>query len=139
MNEQKLNDFVGRALNDLGGAFSLGLVRIGATLGLYRALQAQGPMTPLELAQATGLHKLECGAWIADVGCGHGYSSVMMAEAFPNSEFIGFDFHAASINEARRHAQMHGVQDTVRFEVSAAKHYPVASDSLSPAYIIDCR
>jgi SAM-dependent methyltransferase len=68
--------------------------------------------------------KLERGARVADVGCGHGYSTVMMAEAFPNSEFIGFDFHAASIDEAREHAVTHGVQDNVRFEVSSAKQYP---------------
>jgi 2-polyprenyl-3-methyl-5-hydroxy-6-metoxy-1,4-benzoquinol methylase len=234
MNEQKLNDFLGQVLNDLGGAFSLGLVRIGTALGLYRTLQAQGPMSPVELAEATGLHeryvrewlshhaasnyvsydpesgrfelppeqaavfadedspvymadafdcaaayvenqpkvqaafttgsgvgwgnqagclfcavarffrpgynanilqkwlpsldgvvdKLERGARVADVGCGHGYSTVMMAEAFPNTEFIGFDFHAASIDEARSHAETHRVQDNVRFEVSSAKHYP---------------
>jgi SAM-dependent methyltransferase len=68
--------------------------------------------------------KLERGARVADVGCGHGYSTVMMAEAYPNSEFIGFDFHAASIDEARRHADHHNVQNNVRFEVSSAKQYP---------------
>jgi hypothetical protein len=57
MNEQKLNDFIGQVLSDLGGAFSLGLVRIGTALGLYRALQARGPMTPAELAGVTGLHE----------------------------------------------------------------------------------
>jgi 2-polyprenyl-3-methyl-5-hydroxy-6-metoxy-1,4-benzoquinol methylase len=234
MNEEKLNDFIGNVLDDLGGAFSIGLVRIGTALGLYRTLQEQGPMSPAELASATGLHeryvrewlshhaasnyvaydpangrfelppeqaavladedspvymadafdcaaayvenqpkvqhafttgggvgwgdqsgclfcavarffrpgyhanilqkwlpslngvvaKLERGARVADVGCGHGYSTVMMARAFPNSEFIGFDFHAPSIDEAWKHAQYHGTQDNVRFEVSSAKQYP---------------
>jgi len=234
MNEQVLNDFLGQVLNDLGGAFSIGLVRIGSALGLYKTLQKQGPMTSFELAEATGLteryvrewlshhaasnyltydplsrrftlppeqaavladedspvyladafecaaayvenqpkvqtafmtgdgvgwgnqsgclfcavarffrpgyyanilqnwlpaldgviDKLERGARVADVGCGHGYSTVMMAEAFPNSEFAGFDFHAASIEEANHHAQNHGIADNVRFEVSSAKDYP---------------
>ena len=234
MNEEKLNDFIGKVLGDLGGAFSIGLVRIGTALGLYRALQELGPVTPAELADVTGLHeryvrewlshhaasnyvsydaangrftllpeqaavfadedspvymadafdcaaayienqpkvqhafttgngvgwgnqsgclfcavarffrpgynanilqkwlpsldgvvdKLERGARVADIGCGHGYSTVMMAEAYPNSEFIGFDFHAASIDEARRHAEHHSVQDNARFEVSSAKQYP---------------
>jgi 2-polyprenyl-3-methyl-5-hydroxy-6-metoxy-1,4-benzoquinol methylase len=234
MNEQILNDFVGQVLNDLGGAFSLGLVRIGSALGLYKTLQTQGPMTSGELAETTGLaeryvrewlshhaasnyvsydpdsqrftlpseqaavfadeespfymadafdcaaayvgnqpkvqeafksgggvgwgdqsgclfcavarffrpgynanilqkwlpsldgvvDRLERGARVADVGCGHGYSTVMMAEAFPNSEFIGFDFHAASIEEAKRHTRHHGVQDNLRFEVGSAKQFP---------------
>jgi ubiquinone/menaquinone biosynthesis C-methylase UbiE len=48
----------------------------------------------------------------------------MMAEAFPNSEFVGFDFHEASIREARKHAKEHGMTGNVRFEVSAAKTFP---------------
>src|SRR5690606_29882925 len=67
--------------------------------------------------------KLERGARVADVGCGHGYSTVMMAEAFPSSEFVGFDFHDASIDDAWRHAEEHGVQN-VHFEVASAKTYP---------------
>ena len=51
MNEQILDDFLGQVLNDLGGAFSLGLVRIGTALGLYKTLQARGPMTSVELAE----------------------------------------------------------------------------------------
>jgi len=233
MNEKRLQQFVGQVIGDLGGAFSLGLVRIGTALGLYRTLHQRGPMTSVELAEATGLaeryvrewlshhaassyvtydpvtrrfaltpkqaavladeespvyladtfecaaayvenqpkvqaafttgngvgwgnqsgclfcavarffrpgyhanviqnwlpalddvvDKLERGARVADVGCGHGYSTLMMAEAFPNSEFVGFDFHPASIEEARRHARDHGVADNVRFDVSSAKEY----------------
>ena len=48
--------------------------------------------------------KLERGAKVADIGCGHGWSTVLMAKAFPNSQFVGYDFHAGSIEEARRHA-----------------------------------
>jgi 2-polyprenyl-3-methyl-5-hydroxy-6-metoxy-1,4-benzoquinol methylase len=232
-NEARLNAFVGQVLNDLGGAFSIGLVRIGTALGLYRTMLAEGPLTSKALANVSGLEeryvrewlshhaasnyvtydpatksfalspeqaailadkdspvyladafeaaaayiedqpkiqaafkngggvgwnnrtgclfcaiarffrpgyqvnivenwlpaldgvvdKLERGARIADVGCGHGYSTVMMAEAFPNSEFVGFDFHPASIEHARRHAEEHGAPDNVRFEVSSAKEY----------------
>ena len=65
MNEQKLNDFIGQVLNDLGGAFSLGLVRIGTALGLYRTLQEQGPRTSVELAEATGLHERYVREWLS--------------------------------------------------------------------------
>ncbi|MGE3481727.1 MAG: class I SAM-dependent methyltransferase [Gammaproteobacteria bacterium] len=246
MNEQKLYDFVGQVLNDLGGAFSLGLVRIGTALGLYKTLQEKGPLTSRELAEAAGLHeryvrewlahhaashylsydpasrrfalppeqaavfadenspvyladafecaaayvenqpkvqaafrhgggvgwgdqagclfcavarffrpgysanilqhwlpaldgvvdKLERGARVADVGCGHGYSTVMMAQAFPNSEFIGYDFHAKSIDEARKHADAHGTGDNVRFEVASAKQFPGGDFDLVTSF--DC-
>jgi 2-polyprenyl-3-methyl-5-hydroxy-6-metoxy-1,4-benzoquinol methylase len=64
--------------------------------------------------------KLESGAKIADVGCGHGYSTTLMAQAFPNSEFVGIDFHEESIVEARKHAASHGIEN-IKFEVSEAK------------------
>lgn len=234
VNEEKLHAFIGQMLSDLGGAFSVPLVRIGDTLGLYRALHEKGPMTPAELAEATCCHerymrewlnaqaasnyitydaetggyalppeqamvfavedspvymmgafdsaaafldnqpkvqeafrtgegvgwgdqagclfcavarffrpgytnnlvsewlpaldgiaeKLEHGATVADVGCGHGFSTILMAKAFPNSTFVGFDFHPGSIEEARAHAAAHGVADNTRFEVALAKDYP---------------
>ena len=65
--------------------------------------------------------KLQAGAKVADVGCGVGFSTILMAEAFPQSRFVGFDFHAASIEEARQHARDHGVDNRVRFEAIAAK------------------
>ena len=234
MQEQKLNEFLEQLLHDLGGAFGIGLVRIGHAHGLYKTLQAKGPQTSHELAAHTGLaeryvrewlaqqaasnylaydpadkrftlpaeqaavfadedspvfmvpafdaaaaylenqpkiqeafktgrgvgwgnqagclfcaiarffrpgyqanlvehwlpaldgvvEKLKRGALVADVGCGHGYSTVLMAQAFPNSRFIGFDFHAASIEEAKQHAAEHGVSDNVEFRVSSAQDYP---------------
>ncbi len=233
MQEDKLHALVGKVLNDLGGAFSIGLVQIGANLGLYKALADIGPVTAKELAAHTDLserylgewlaqqaasgyvtydsetakfalppehamvfavkdspvylvdafdsaartlgnrpmveaafktgkgvewdhqdgclfcaiarffrpgyhnhlvaewlpaldgvkEKLERGAKVADVGCGCGYSTVIMAKAFPNSEFVGFDFHEKSIAEAREHAKAHGAPKNVRFEVSAAKAF----------------
>jgi SAM-dependent methyltransferase len=68
--------------------------------------------------------KLERGARVADVGCGHGASTILMAEAFPLSEFVGFDYHDASIEHARQAAVDAGLDDRVTFEVASAKEYP---------------
>ena len=67
--------------------------------------------------------KLERGARVADVGCGHGWSTVLMAQAFPKSTFFGYDFHAGSIEQAMAHAREHGVTNA-RFQVGTAKDYP---------------
>ena len=233
LQENRLHALTGQVLNDLGGAYSIPLVQIGANLGLYSTLKARGPMTSEEMAKRTGLserylrewlshqaasdyitydeetnafsmspeqamifadkdspvylvdafesaarslgnrpmvesgfktgkgvewdhqdgclfcaiarffrpgyhnhlvsewlpaldgvkEKLERGAKVADVGCGCGYSTVIMAKAFPNSEFTGFDFHAKSVAEARKHAKEHGAPPNVRFEVRPAKAF----------------
>ncbi len=68
--------------------------------------------------------KLTSGAKVADVGCGLGASTILMAQAYPESEFTGFDYHAASLEWAREAAQSAGVADRVRFEVAAAKEFP---------------
>ncbi len=68
--------------------------------------------------------KLERGARVADVGCGHGASTVIMARAFPRSTFIGFDYHAPSITRAREAAREAGVGERTTFEVAAAKDFP---------------
>ena len=68
--------------------------------------------------------KLENGAKVADVGCGHGASTVIMAEAFPNSELFGFDYHAPSIERAHEAAKEAGVDDRITFATDAAKEYP---------------
>ena len=65
--------------------------------------------------------KLAGHAKVADVGCGVGFSTILMAQAYPKSEFVGFDFHEPSIEDARKHAKSHGVSDRVRFEVATAK------------------
>ena len=65
--------------------------------------------------------KLKSGAKVADIGCGVGFSTVLMAKAYPNSRFVGFDFHAESIAEARRHVTLHKGLTNVRFEMAAAK------------------
>ena len=234
VDADKLNQFIGQMLSDLGGAASVAMVRIGDALGLYKTLHAGGPLTCAELARTAkvderylrewlshqaasnylaydpktgkfsmppeqamvfaneespvymmggfdlmaalldnqpkvqaafktgagvawgdqagcmfcavarffrpGYHnnlvsawlpaldgvttKLERGAKVADVGCGHGWSTVLMAKAFPKSQFIGYDFHPDSIKEATAHAQQHGVSANARFEVGLAKDYP---------------
>jgi 2-polyprenyl-3-methyl-5-hydroxy-6-metoxy-1,4-benzoquinol methylase len=65
--------------------------------------------------------KLRAGARVADVGCGVGFSTLLIAEAYPDSSFVGYDFHEPSIAEARRHAESHGLADRVRFEAVSAK------------------
>jgi SAM-dependent methyltransferase len=234
LQDNRLHAFVGQMLNDLGGAFSIGPVLIGANLGLYTTIKSTGPITAEGLAKRTGYavrylkewlaqqaasgyliyepetaefsmtpeqamvfaesdspvylvsafesasrtignrpmveaafktgggvewghqdgclfcaiarffrpgyynhlvsewipaldrvkEKLERGAKVADVGCGCGYSTVIMAKAFPNSEFVGFDFHDKSIEEARAYAKAHGAPKNVRFEVATAKAFP---------------
>jgi SAM-dependent methyltransferase len=68
--------------------------------------------------------KLEAGARVADVGCGKGASTLLMAKAFPNSRFFGFDYHDKSVEAARESASREGVADRVTFDVSKAKEYP---------------
>ncbi len=69
------------------------------------------------------VERLQAGITVADVGCGHGHSTLLMAKAFPNSRFYGFDAHAASIQEARQLAAAAGLGDRVSFEVARATEY----------------
>ena len=68
--------------------------------------------------------KLRSGATVADVGCGHGASTIIMAEAFPESRFVGFDYHDESIKRARELAADAGVDDRTDFEVARAQDFP---------------
>ncbi|MGH9486564.1 MAG: class I SAM-dependent methyltransferase [Terriglobales bacterium] len=70
--------------------------------------------------------KLRAGARVADVGCGLGASTILMAQAFPVSSFTGFDYHESSLVAARQRARQAGVGDRIRFEVAQAKDYPGA-------------
>lgn len=234
VDANKLEQFVGKAVGDLGAMLSGALVAIGDRLGLYKTLGAAGPLTSAELAERThtaeryvrewlnaqaaagyvsydaaagryfldeeqkvaltdeqspafvlggfqamsaavkaepklsdafrtgkglGWHehhpdlflgterffrpgynanlvsswipalegvepKLKAGARVADVGCGLGASTVIMARAYPRSKFVGFDYHSPSIERARQRASEAGVADRVTFEVAAAKDYP---------------
>src|ERR1051325_500691 len=68
--------------------------------------------------------KLQAGAKVADVGCGHGASTVLMARAYPNSHFTGFDYHGPSIERAKAAAAEAGVAERTDFQVAAAQDYP---------------
>jgi SAM-dependent methyltransferase len=80
--------------------------------------------------------KLSGRAKVADIGCGVGFSTLLMAQAYPNSHFVGFDFHEPSIAEARKHAKTHRLSDRVRFEVAQAKEIAEGDFDLITMY--DC-
>jgi SAM-dependent methyltransferase len=231
---QKLEQFVFRAVDEVGATLNAALVVMGDKLGLYRALAGAGGLTPVELARRTGvseryvrewlnaqaaggyveynpvggtytlppeqtvaltddqspaylpgffqialgtvldspriteaartgegvgwhehnhdvfdgcerffrpgynaslipswlpaLHgvveKLQAGAKVADIGCGHGSSTILMAQAYPRSTFVGSDYHDGSIETARQRATDAGVADRVRFETAPAAAHP---------------
>lgn len=68
--------------------------------------------------------KMKSGARVADVGCGHGASTIIMAQAYPEATFAGFDYHEPSIEHASKAAREAGVGDRVKFEVARARDYP---------------
>lgn len=74
--------------------------------------------------------RLEAGGRVADIGCGHGASSILLAEAFPRTTVTGFDYHDRSVDVARRRAAEAGLDGTGRlaFEVADARDYPVPAD-----------
>jgi 2-polyprenyl-3-methyl-5-hydroxy-6-metoxy-1,4-benzoquinol methylase len=80
--------------------------------------------------------KLKSGAKVADVGCGLGASTILMAKAYPNSTFVGFDYHDKSIKMARQRAREEGVGERVKFEVGKAKDYP--GDGYDFVAFFDC-
>ena len=80
--------------------------------------------------------KLERGALVADVGCGHGSSTILMAQAFLDSTFVGTDYHDGSVQTARQRAGDAGVGDRVRFETAAASAYEGAGYDLVTMF--DC-
>jgi SAM-dependent methyltransferase len=234
INEQKLNELLGRVVSDLGASLSCSLTYLGQKLGLLSALAEKGPMNSAELAAATGTveryvrewlinqtaggyleydpttgrysmtpeqivaltdqtspffvgggfyitkamaaavgriaesfhkgggmlwgehdpdlftgtelffrpsyignlvngwlpalngitEKLTRGGSAADVGCGHGASTIILAQAFPQSRFYGFDNHPESITRARELAADAGVADRTTFEVASATEFP---------------
>src|SRR6516162_684331 len=80
--------------------------------------------------------KLDDGIRVADIGCGVGFSTLLMAKAFPKSSFIGYDFHAPSIEQADAHAQAHGLADRVRFVTAPAKD--IAERDFDLVTMFDC-
>jgi 2-polyprenyl-3-methyl-5-hydroxy-6-metoxy-1,4-benzoquinol methylase len=90
----------------------------------YRAYLPSAWIPALDGVEA----KLVAGARVADIGCGHGASVVVMAGAYPNSRFFGFDYHQPSIQTARQRAKDAGVDGRAGFEVATAKDYPGTYD-----------
>jgi 2-polyprenyl-3-methyl-5-hydroxy-6-metoxy-1,4-benzoquinol methylase len=82
------------------------------------------------------VEKLERGALVADVGCGHGASTILMAQAYPNSTFVGSDYHVGSIETARERAKEAGVADRVSFQIAPAAAYAGAEYDLVTMF--DC-
>jgi SAM-dependent methyltransferase len=80
--------------------------------------------------------RLRSGATAADVGCGHGASTILMAQAYPASQFVGYDYHGSSIDTARARAEEAGVADRVRFVPASAKDYP--QDGYDLITFFDC-
>ena len=70
------------------------------------------------------VEKLEAGAKVADIGCGHGSSTILMAQAYPNSTFVGSDYHEGSIEVARQRAKDAGVTDRIHFATASAATHP---------------
>jgi 2-polyprenyl-3-methyl-5-hydroxy-6-metoxy-1,4-benzoquinol methylase len=234
IDEAKLNEFMGKAVGDMGAAMHAVLILLGDRLGLYKSMADSEPVTPAELARRTGTReryvrewlnanaasgyitydtatgkytlppeqafalavenspaylpgafqiisacfhdepkiehafrtgqgvgwhqhhhdlyhgterffrpnyianligswipsldgmeeKLARGAKVADIGCGLGASTILMAKAFPNSRFYGFDYHEESIEMARAAAEREGVGDRITFAVASAKEFP---------------
>jgi ubiquinone/menaquinone biosynthesis C-methylase UbiE len=81
--------------------------------------------------------RLKRGATVADVGCGHGASTMLMAKAFPKSRFYGFDYHRGSIEYARHVAGRDGLLDQITFEVDSSKSYP-ANGGYDLVTFFDC-
>jgi len=246
LDEQRLNAFMGKMLDDVGAAMNASLLVVGDRLGLYKALARYGPLTPAELAERTEtaeryvrewlsaqaasgyveyherngtfsmapeqaavfadeespvflgavgdlvaaafrdeplitsafrtgkgvgwnkrseclfcgtarffrttykhhlvqewlpaldgvVDKLEKGAKVADVGCGHGVSTLLMAQAYPKSRFFGFDYHLPSIEDGRRAAAAAGLTERVTFAQSTAKEIP--SNDYDLVCFFDC-
>jgi ubiquinone/menaquinone biosynthesis C-methylase UbiE len=75
-------------------------------------------------------------ARVADVGCGHGASTILMAKAFPDSKFFGYDYHPKSIAAARQHAEEAGVAGRISFATGTAKTFP--ADGFNLVCFFDC-
>jgi SAM-dependent methyltransferase len=106
------------------------------TMRFFRAGYARDLVSSWLPALDGVVPKLREGAQVADIGCGHGASTILMAQAFPQSRFVGFDNHDGSIEAARAAAKKAGVADRVRFEIATAKDYP--GDGYDLVACFDC-
>jgi hypothetical protein len=111
INEEKFNQLLGKFVADFGATLHAGMVVIGESLGLYKAMRDAGPLTSAELAERTDTRERYVREWL-------------MAAAFPHSSFVGYDYHDSSIETARRRAEDAGMSNRVTFEIAHAKDFP---------------
>src|SRR5271165_4674267 len=107
----KLQEFLGRFVTDLDATFAAGNVVTG--------------------------HLLQAGAKVADIGCGLGASTILLAEQYPNTRFTGSDYHDQSIEIARKRAADAGAADRISFEVASAADFSGTGYDLAATF--DCR
>jgi SAM-dependent methyltransferase len=109
-----------------------GLARFSRPIYAHRLCDVFVPAVP-------GLReRLEAGAVVADLGCGHGHSTMLLAERFPASRFVGFDNHPGSVAEASRLAGTRGLDGRVRFEVAEATTFPAHEDGYDVIAFFNC-
>src|SRR3954464_5442140 len=100
MDEDKLHQFIGQMLSDLGGAASMALVRIGDALGLYKALHQKGPLTVAELAASTGLHERYLREWASQQAASNylSYDPVTRKFTLPEEQAMVFAVDDSPVN-----------------------------------------
>jgi SAM-dependent methyltransferase len=131
IDEEQVAELLGRSVNDLGATISAGnLLIFTGTERFFRPGYAASLVSSWIPALDGVQAKLEAGALVADVGFGHGASTILMAQAWPRSSFVGFDYHQPSIERAQKAAAKAGVADRCRFQVAAASDYPGAGYDL---------
>ena len=118
IDEEQVAELLGRFVNDLGTTISAGTEPFSRPG--YAAILVASWIPALGGVQT----KLERGARVADVGCGHGASTLIMAHAYPNSTFVGFDYHQPSVQHAQQVAANAGLAERCRFQVASASAYP---------------
>ena len=112
IDEEQVAELLGRSVNDLGATISAGnLLIFTGTERFFRPGYAANLLSSWIPALDGVQAKLEAGARVADVGCGHGASTLIMAHAYPNSTFVGFDYHQPSVQHAQQVAANAGLAD----------------------------
>jgi SAM-dependent methyltransferase len=114
IDQDKLTEFLNKFVGDLGATMAAGNVLVGDAASLVASW-----LPALDGVEA----KLTAGAKVADIGCGHGASTTLMARAFPNSAFTGSDYHEESIIQARKRIADAGLSGQVTFEVASAQTF----------------